>query len=116
MSRALFLATPLPEPLARDGRETIGLLRSGASDKEKASRAFEFIYAVADHGLTYHFSAPLASLGVGVVTRKALGVALDLALRGIRTPMRRVLDGMDSSQLAGVADALEERLYPDPHG
>lgn len=116
MSRALFLATPLSDDLAASGREVIDLLRSGAPDKEKSARAFSFIYAVADHGLSYHFTRPLAGLGVGVVTRKTLGVALDLAIKGIRTPMRRILDGMDATQLAGVADAIEERLYPDPHG
>ncbi len=116
MSRALFLATPLPAPLAEDGRATIDLLRSAAPEAEKAARAFAFIHASVEHSMDHHFAQPLAELGVGAITRKTLGVALGLAVSGMKRPMRKILDGMDAAQLAGVADAIEERLYPDPHG
>lgn len=114
--RAWFLATPLGDGLAADGRAVIELLRSEAAPGEKADRAFAFIYGVGEHALAYHLREPLERLGVGRLTRQALGVALDLALRGLRTPLRRVLDGMDEGQLRGVADEIELRLYPDPHG
>ena len=116
MSRAWFLATPLPEPLADDARGTVAFLRGEASAKEKGQRAFSFIFSAVEHSLGYHFREPLAALGVGMMTRKALDLSLDLALKGLRAPMRRILEGMDDAQLRGVADAIEERLYPDPHG
>ncbi|MDT0633279.1 hypothetical protein RQM47_11595 [Rubrivirga sp. S365] len=114
--RAWFLATPLSEPLAADGHAVVELLRSDRPRSEKAAQAHAFIYGVGEHALAYHLREPLERLGVGRVTRQALGVALDLALRGLRTPLRRVLDGMDEEQLRGVADEIEVRLYPDPHG
>lgn len=116
MSRAWMLATPLPDALAADGRDLIDYLRSEASPSSKSEHAFSFIYAVCERSLSYHFREPLGPLGVGVVTRKALDVALDLALKGIRKTMSSVLNGMDDTQLRGVADAIELRLYPDPHG
>ena len=114
--RAWFLATPLDDALASDGRDVVDLLRSDAGQGQKAERAFAFIYGVGEHALAYHLREPLERLGVGRLTRQALGVALDLSLRGLRTPLRRVLDGMDEEQLRGVAHEIEVRLYPDPHG
>lgn len=116
MSRAWFLATPLSDDLSADGKEVVRLLRSDAPTKEKSTRAFSFIYSVGEYALAYHFRQPLAALGVGAITRKTLDVALDLALKGLRTPLRRILDGMDEEQLRGVATEIETRLYPDPHG
>ena len=114
--RAWFLATPLTADLAREGKATVAFLRSDAPRKERARRAFDFVFETGEYALGYHFHEPLAALGVGVITRKALGAALDLAIRGIKPPLRRILDGMDDAQLRGVADAIEVRLYPDPHG
>ena len=45
------------------------------------------------------------------MTRKAL----DLALKGLRGPSRRILESMNDPQVRGVADTLDVRLYPDPH-
>lgn len=116
MSRRWFLATPLSPALSDEGRATVDHLRSDAAADARADRAFAFIFSVAEQALTYHFREPLAALGVGLLTRKTLDAALDLALRGLRGPVRRILRGMDEAQLQGVADAIEERLYPDPHG
>lgn len=114
--RHWFLATPLTDALAAEGQATIEALRSDAPRPERAARAFAFIYGVGEHALAYHFREPLARLGVGVLMRQTLGVALDLALRGLRPSLRKVLDGMDDDQLRAVADEIELRLYPDPHG
>ena len=114
MSRWM-VTTSLPDALAADGLATIERLRSDEPKRAKADQAYAFIYAVAEHSLTYHFREPLAELGVGRVTRKTLDVALDLALKGIRRSIKSVLGGMDEAQLRGVADAIEYRLYPDPH-
>lgn len=116
MSRALLVATPLTAELAAEGRDAVEFLRADHPPPEKARRAFAFIYGVGEHALDYHFREPLQRLGVGFVLRRALGAALDLALRGLRPPLRTVLDGMDDDQLRAVADEIELRLYPDPHG
>ena len=114
--RAWLLATPLDAARAADGRAVVDLLRADGPADEKVARAHAFIYGVGEHSLAYHLREPLERLGVGRLTRQALGVALDLALRGLRTPLRRVLESMDEDQLRGVADEIEVRLYPDPHG
>ncbi|GAB5534068.1 MAG: hypothetical protein Rubg2KO_03170 [Rubricoccaceae bacterium] len=116
MSRAWMITTPLSDELATDGRAVIEQLRSDVSAKDKSAAAFAFVYAATEQSLVYHFREPLTRLGVGMVTRKTLDVALDLALKGIRRTMKSVLNGMDDAQLRGVADAIEHRLYPDPHG
>lgn len=109
-----LLATPLPEPLAARAPEVIALLRSDAPRRERAEAAFAFIYDTGEEALRYHFREPLDVLGVGLVTRKAVGVALDVALRGIRGALKNVLSGMDDAQLARVADEIERRLIPGP--
>lgn len=114
--RRLFLATPLTDDLAAEARGVIDTLRSDAPRPERAARAFAFIYALGEESLRFHFREPLETLGVGLVTRKTVGVALDVALRGIKGAVKNVLGGMDDAQLRGVADTIEERLYPDPHG
>lgn len=114
--RRWLLGTPLPEPLAEEGRATVAHLRSDAPRAERAARAFDFIFATGEHGLAYHFRDPLVRLGVGTVLRTAVGVALDLALKGLRRPLRSVLEGLDDAQLRTLADEIEGRLYPDPHG
>ena len=114
--RRWLLGTPLPDALAEEGLAVLVYLRSAAPPTDRAERAFAFIYAVGETALTYHFSEPLQRLGVGPVTRKPVDVALSLALKGLRTPLRRVLLGMDDAQLHGVAEEIEFRLYPNPHG
>ncbi|HLA64016.1 MAG TPA: hypothetical protein VK610_06290 [Rhodothermales bacterium] len=111
----LLLATPLPAPLADEGGALVEYLRGPSGTTEKGDRAFRFIYAVGEHALTYHFNEPLASIGVGMVLRKTVSVALQVALAGLRGPLRHVLTGMDDAQLRRVADEVEFRLYPDPH-
>lgn len=114
--RAWLLGTPLPAPLAQEGLDVIDYLRSDAAASQKADRAFRFIYATGDEALTYHFTRPLKKLGVGALTRKGVDVALSVALTGIRGPMKRVLMSMDDDQLRRVAEEIEYRLFPDPHG
>ena len=111
MSRAWLIGTPLPPALADEGRAVVDLLRSETPTEDKAERAFAFVYAASERSVAYHFREPLAALGVGVLTRKAL----DVALKGIRRGLGSVLRGLDEAQLRGVADAIEVRLYPDPH-
>lgn len=113
--RRWLLGTPLPDDLAAEGRATADVLRTDAPRSERAGRAFDFVFAVGEHALAYHFRQPLARLGVGAVTRKTVGVALDLALSGLRRPLRLVFDSFDDGQLHQVADEIEHRLYPDPH-
>lgn len=109
---SLLLATPLPPALAAEAREVVDDLRSGSPD---AGRASALVVAVSEESLRYHFRGPIDALGVGLLTRKSLEVALDLALRGIRTSIHKVIGGLDEARLRQVADLLEERLYPDPH-
>ena len=115
-TRRLFLATPLPPALAADARTTVDALRSDAPRRERQDRAVATILAVSEESRRYHFREPLGALGVGMLMRKSLDVALDLALRGIRGSIKSVVGGMDDAQLAQVADLIEARLYPDPHG
>lgn len=113
--RRWFLGTPLPDALATEGQATVAFLRGDAPRAERSARAFAFIFATGEHALDYHFHEPLGRLGVGPVTRRGVGIALDLALKSLRPPLRRVLDGMDDDQLRTVADEIEVRLYLDPH-
>lgn len=113
--RRRFLGTPLPDALSREGLDVIDLLRSNAAQDEKGERAFDFIYAVGEHALDYHFTQPLARLGVGALTRKTVDVALGVALKSLRPPLHHVLRTRDDGQLRAVADEIEFRLYPDPH-
>ncbi len=112
---SLLLATPLPLDLADEARAVVDDLRSDAPAKARAIRATAVILAISEESLRYHFREPLQTLGVGMLTRKSLEMALDLALRGIGGSMRTVLGGFDDGQLKRVADLIEVRLYPDPH-
>ncbi len=112
---SLLLATPLPPALADEARAVVDDLRSDAPPKQRAARATALIVAISEESLRYHFREPLQTLGVGMITRKSLEVALDLALRGIGSSIRTVLGGFDDGQLSRVADMIEVRLYPDPH-
>lgn len=116
MSRAWMVGTPLPDALADEARAVIDDLRSAGPRRARAERAAALILALGDESLRYHFREPLATLGVGMMARKTVDVALDLVLRGLKSPIRSVVGGMDDAQLAGVADAIEQRLFPDPHG
>lgn len=111
-----MIATPLPDALADEARAVVDALRTEGPRRERADRAAGLILAVGAESLRYHFREPLVRLGVGPVARKTVDVALDLVLKGLRTPVRSVVGGMDEAQLAAVADELETRLYPDPHG
>ncbi len=116
MSRAWLVGTPLPDALAAEALAVVTDLRTDGPRRERSDRTAALILALADESMRYHFREPIEALGVGMVARKTVNVALDLVLRGLKSPIRSVLGGMDDSQLAGVADAIETRLFPDPHG
>ena len=113
--RRLFLATPLPADLGDEARATVDFLRSDAPRRDRAARTVAAILAMSEESLRFHFREPLDALGVGMITRKSLDIALDLALRGIRSSIKTVVNGFDDAQLLRVADLIEARLYPDPH-
>lgn len=107
---APILATPLPHQLSAEGEATVVFLRGPAPTDEKADRAFRFIYSVGEHALAYHFTEPAARLGVRSVARLGVDVAVQVALSGLRIPLRSVLASLSDEQHLIVADEIESRL------
>jgi hypothetical protein len=109
---ASILATPLPHQLSAEGRATAAFLRGDAPAGEKADRAYRFIYSVGEHALAFHFTEPAARLGVGGVARLGIDVAVQVALSGLRLPLRAVLSSLNDAQHLVVADEIDSRLRP----
>jgi hypothetical protein len=112
MTIASILATPLSHQLSAEGRATVAFLRGGAPTSEKADRAYRFIYSVGEHALNFHFTEPAGRLGVGGVARLGIDVAVQLALSGLRLPLRSILSSLSDAQHLIVADEIESRLAP----
>lgn len=112
-----MIGTPLPAPLEAEVRGVVAMLRAGdAAPRERNDRTAAVIVALGETALTHHFVGPLERIGVGLVARKTVDVAIRAVVRGIGTPVRSVIRGLDDDAFPGIADELEQILYPDPHG
>jgi hypothetical protein len=106
------VGTPITEELNAQAEAVIELLRSDASRSEKIEAADELIFQFVETGIDYHFHEPARRFGLNTFLVKMIDVAAMTTLRALKTATRRVLKGLNDEQLTGVADELEERLYP----
>lgn len=106
------LGTPISEELYQDAQGVVALLRSDAPRKEKIDAADKLIYRFVDAGIDYHFHEPARKFGLHTFMVKVIDVAAATTLRALKGATRHVLKGLNEEQLAGVADEIEDRMYP----
>jgi hypothetical protein len=106
------LGTPISEELFADAQTVIALLRSDAPRKEKVEAADRLIYRFVHTGIDYHFHEPARKFGLHTFMIKVIDVAAATTLRALKGATRHVLKGLSDEQLAGVADEIEDRIFP----
>lgn len=109
---AHVLGTPISEELYEHAERVIELLRSDAPRAEKIEAADELVYRFVESGIDYHFHAPARRFGLKTFLIRLIDVAAATTLRALKSATRHILKGLTDEQLMGVADEIEERIYP----
>lgn len=107
-----LVGTPISEPLYAEAEAVIALLRSDAPRDEKIEAADNLIIRFVETGIDYHFHGPASRFGLNLFLVKVIDVAAATTLKALKTATRRVLRNLTDEQLAGVAEEIEERVYP----
>ena len=69
-----------------------------------------------DKGLHYYFLHPLEQAGVGMVTRKAVDLALGTAGRTLPLVVRKTVGSLNDQQLLSIADFIDHILVDSEEG
>ena len=106
------VGTPISDALAAEAEAVTALLRSDAPRAEKVEAADALIIEFVRVGIDYHFHGPARRFGLHGLLVRVIDVAAATTLKALKTATRRVLKGLSDEQLTGIADEIEERLYP----
>ncbi len=88
---------------------------NAASDKRPfAMELFAHIETLSDVGLNYFFVQPLRRAKIGGFTIKAVEMAMNLGKSGVLKLGKGIIKGMDSAQIAIIAEVLENSLTERP--
>ena len=71
------------------------------------------VLEMTDRGLYYYFLHPLEEAGVGIVTRKAVSLALGTAGRTLPVVVRKTVKSLNDEQLLKIADFVDHILIRD---
>lgn len=109
---AHVVGTPISDALAAEAEAVAALLRSDAPREEKVEAADALIVGFVEAGIDYHFHGPALRFGLHPLLLRLIDVAARTTLTALKTAVRGVLKGLSDEQLVGVADEIEERVYP----
>ncbi len=109
------------EPIGRVAFEISSELRQKAEaivhnirfdpDKQRhVPELVDVVLAMTDRGLYYYFLHPLEGAGVGVVTRKAVGLAIGTAGRALPMVVRKTVKSLSDEQLLSIVEFIDHIL------
>lgn len=88
-------------------------IRADADKQRHVAELVEVVLAMTDRGLHYYFLHPLEKAGVGVLTRKAVDLAIGTAGRTLPVVVRKTIKSLNDEQLMSIADFIDRILIRD---
>lgn len=95
-------------------RTTLDKVNAASDKRPFAMELFAHIETLSDIGLDYFFVQPLRRAKIGGFTIKAVEVAMNLGKSGVLKLGKGIIKGMDSAQIAIIAEVLENSLTERP--
>jgi len=105
-----WVAFEISSELRQRAETVVSNLRSDPEKQKHVPELVEVVLAMTDRGLHYYFLHPLEEAGVGVVTRKAVALALGTAGRTLPMVVRKTVKSLNDDQLLSIADFVDHIL------
>lgn len=108
-----WVAFEISADLRRRGEAIVERLRSDPDKQRHVPELVEVVLAMTDRGLHYYFLHPLVEAGVGMMTRKAVGMAIGTAGRTLPLVVRKTIKSLNDDQLLSLVDFIDHILIRD---
>lgn len=108
-----WVAFEISSELRQRAEVIVELIRSNPDKQPHVPELVEVVLAMTDRGLYYYFLYPLEEADVGIVTRKAVSLALGTAGRTLPVVVRKTVKSLKDEQLLKIADFIDHILIRD---
>lgn len=108
-----WLAFPLDPPLVEEIEAVVALVREAPEPRRHGERVLRLVQVLTDEGLEAFYLRSVERIGVNLVTRSSLKLALAAASRTVQPIMRRIVLGLGDDQLRRLVDVLEGFLIEE---
>ena len=107
------VAFEISSELRQRAETVVHNLRSDPEKQRLVPELVEVVLAMTDRGLHYYFLHPLEKAGVGVLTRKAVDLAIGTAGRTLPVVVRKTIKSLNDEQLMSIANFIDHILIRD---
>ncbi len=108
-----WVAFEIPAELRLRAETIVEQLRASSDKQQHAAELIDIVVALTDRGLYYYFLHPLEVARVGVITRKAVELALGTAGRTLPLVVRKTVNSLNDAQLSSLADFIDHILISE---
>lgn len=105
-----WVAFEIPSELRQRAEAVVRSIRSDTDKQRHIPELVDVVLAMTDRGLHYYFLHPLEKAGVGVITRKAVALAIGTAGRALPIVVRKTVKSLTDEQLLSIADFIDHIL------
>jgi hypothetical protein len=105
-----WVAFEVSPELRSRAEEIIEKIRSESDKRPHVPELIDVVMAMTDRGLHYYFLHPLEEAGVGIMTRKAVKLAIGTAGRTLPVVVRKTVGSLNDQQLLSIADFIDHIL------
>jgi len=105
-----WVAFEISSELRQRAEVIVEQIRSDPDKQPHLSELVEVVLAMTDRGLYYYFLHPLEEADVGIVTRKAVSLALGTAGRTLPVVVRKTVKSLNDEQLLKIAEFIDHIL------
>ena len=105
-----WVAFEISSELRQRAETVVQNIRSDTDKRRHIPELIDVVLAMTDRGLHYYFLHPLEEAGVGVVTRKAVGLAIGTAGRTLPMVVRKTVKALNDEQLMSIAEFVDQIL------
>jgi hypothetical protein len=107
------VAFEISAELRQRAEDLIEGLRQARDPLRLEAELIELVLALTDRGLHYFFLHPLQEAGVGLLTRRAVDLAIGTAGRALPMVVRRTIHSLDKEQLLTIAEFIDHIVIRD---
>lgn len=108
-----WVAFEISGELRRQAETITRKIRSDPDKQGHVPELVDVILKMTDRGLHYYFLHPLEEAGVGIVTRRAVALAIGTAGRALPVVVRKTVKNLSDEQLLSIVDFIDHILIRD---
>ena len=108
-----WVAFEISGELRQQAEAIVRDIRSSPDKQRHVPELVDVVLKMTDRGLHYYFLHPLEEAGVGIVTRRAVDLAIGTAGRALPVVVRKTVKSLSDEQLLSIGDFIDHILIRD---